>query len=656
MTISSSTRTAGPFLGDGSTTALPFGFKVFATTDVLVQRTSADGAQLALTLGGDYTVALNADQNAAPGGVVTLLDPAADFPTGSSITLTSAVAATQPLSLANGGPFLAKSIEDALDRLTLLLQQQALSLDGAVRAPLVEALTELPSAASRSGRMLAFNASTGDVEVPAFTTTQVLNAIAAAYSAAAVLPFLNVVAYGALGNSSSDDTASLQAACDIGGTIMAPPGGFRTTATINLTVPGTIIKGAGRNATMILADFRGGPVFKISAARCDIQDLAVSSLAGSARRLASPFGKTAPDASVDGNSLDYGVLFQEDASPMTFSRLTRLEITNQPADGVVWYGEGACTVLDQVNITNCGGHGTYWDEGGRAGLSLGRPGIVDMKNCLIQLCWGHGVALATEGSNTCYRFNLINCEIYNNCHGDGGTNQPAFYSSLEAAVAGRCQNFHMELGAVGVSDVGLLLGNTTVARVVGTRYISCTSWGSYINPGCSRVHITMPFYDPDPTVGIRVRETCDNVVVDGLLDGDLTTPIDAESEVRVVMNNKVHFTVPGSNALWQAEGLAAATIAAGTCDIRSRTVRIIGEGDVIDTVSQFRFAAGIAVPDGYRFTVCNFNAYNITISDISGGGSANIQVQGSNAVLEPGESLDFIPYSGVYYAVGREIP
>ncbi len=85
-------------------------------------------------------------------------------------------------------------------------------------------------------------------------------------------------------------------------------------------------------------------------------------------------------------------------------------------------------------------------------------------------------------------------------------------------------------------------------------------------------------------------------------------------------------------------------------------MRIIGEGDVIDTVSQFRFAAGIAVPDGYRFTVCNFNAYNITIADISGGGSANIQVQGSNAVLEPGESLDFIPYSGVYYAVGREIP
>lgn len=212
MTISSSTRTAGPFLGDGSTTALPFGFKVFATTDVLVQRTSADGAQLALTLGGDYTVALNADQNAAPGGVVTLLDPAADFPTGSSITLTSAVAATQPLSLANGGPFLAKSIEDALDRLTLLLQQQALSLDGAIRAPLVETLTELPAATTRRGKMMAFDASTGDLVLPGFTASQVAAAIAAAYASGSIGTFINVLDYGAVGNGLVDDTEAFRAA------------------------------------------------------------------------------------------------------------------------------------------------------------------------------------------------------------------------------------------------------------------------------------------------------------------------------------------------------------------------------------------------------------------------------------------------------------
>ncbi len=222
MTISSSTRTAGPFLGDGSTTALPFGFKVFATTDVLVQRTSADGAQLALTLGGDYTVALNADQNAAPGGVVTLLDPAADFPTGSSITLTSAVAATQPLSLANGGPFLAKSIEDALDRLTLLLQQQALSLDGAIRAPLVETLTELPAATTRRGKMMAFNASSGDLELTSFTQTQVALAVGAAYSAGSIGLGLNVLDYGASTSATAAvNTAAFQTALDLAGNVSA---------------------------------------------------------------------------------------------------------------------------------------------------------------------------------------------------------------------------------------------------------------------------------------------------------------------------------------------------------------------------------------------------------------------------------------------------
>lgn len=462
--------------------------------------------------------------------------------------------------------------------------------------------------------------------------------------------------YNAVGDGSTDDTAAIQAALNTGGTIVFPQGNYKTTSTLNLTIPGTIVQGASRSATTFLADFRGGPVIKVSAARCSIKDLAVSSLAGSTRRSASPRDKTAPSSAVDGKSLDYGILFQENTDPLTFSYLESLEITNQPADGIVWYGEGACTVFDTVNVTYCGGHGMYFDEGGRASLSLGRPGIVDIKNCLVQLCWGHGIALATEGSNTCYRFNLINCEIYNNCYGDGGTDQPAFYSSLEAAVAGRVQNFRMELGAVGVCDVGILLGTTTVAEIIGTRFITCATYGTYINPGCSRIHISMPYYDPDPTTGIRIRETCDNVVVDGILDGDLTTPIDAESEVRVIVNNKVCYTVPGTNTLWQSESMVASTISSGTCNIQGSVVRIIGEGDVVDTVSQFRFTTSIAVPDGYRFTVCNFNAYNITISDVSGGGSNNINVQGTSAVLEPGESLGFVAYGGVYYAIGREIP
>src|ERR1700737_2033490 len=72
MTISSETRKAGPFTGNGVATAFPFAFKVFAASDLAVTlNVIATGAQTLLTLITDYTVALNPDQNANPGGTIT---------------------------------------------------------------------------------------------------------------------------------------------------------------------------------------------------------------------------------------------------------------------------------------------------------------------------------------------------------------------------------------------------------------------------------------------------------------------------------------------------------------------------------------------------------------------------------------------------------
>ena len=71
MTISSTTRKAGPYVGDDVTTVLPFTFKVFKTADVLVKRQNADGSGRRCS-STDYTVALNTNQDTAPGGSVTL--------------------------------------------------------------------------------------------------------------------------------------------------------------------------------------------------------------------------------------------------------------------------------------------------------------------------------------------------------------------------------------------------------------------------------------------------------------------------------------------------------------------------------------------------------------------------------------------------------
>ncbi len=118
MTIRTTARAAGPF--PDSAASLPFAFKVFRSSDMLV--TSADplGAPTVLVNGVDYRVTLNADQENAPGGVVTLLTAT---PAGHTVTVTTAMPALQPLDLQNQGGFNPEVVEDAFDRLTVLVQQ-----------------------------------------------------------------------------------------------------------------------------------------------------------------------------------------------------------------------------------------------------------------------------------------------------------------------------------------------------------------------------------------------------------------------------------------------------------------------------------------------------------------------------------------------------
>lgn len=121
MTISSENRKAGPYTGNGVTASFPFSFKVFAASDLLVVRTDLSAVDSTLTLTTDYTVALNADQNANPGGTVTLTLGA--LTSGYKLTIASQVAYTQATDLTNQGGFYPSVITNALDKLTILIQQ-----------------------------------------------------------------------------------------------------------------------------------------------------------------------------------------------------------------------------------------------------------------------------------------------------------------------------------------------------------------------------------------------------------------------------------------------------------------------------------------------------------------------------------------------------
>lgn len=157
MTISNTIRTAGPYIGNGVTTTFPFYFKIFKAADLLaVQTDVATGVATSLVLNSGYTVTLNSDQNASPGGTATL--PAA-LATGKTLVMTSALDYLQPLDITNGGGFYPAVLNAALDRLTIFCQQLFGLASRSLKLPLSDTgmNTELPSAAARAGRILSFD-------------------------------------------------------------------------------------------------------------------------------------------------------------------------------------------------------------------------------------------------------------------------------------------------------------------------------------------------------------------------------------------------------------------------------------------------------------------------------------------------------------------
>lgn len=205
MTVSSTPRKAGPFLGNGATTAFPFTFKVFAEEDLAVYFTDTEGVQVKLT--GGYTVTLNADQEASPGGVVTY--PSAGFPLeeGEQLDLISDAEYTQPTDISNASRFLPGVIQRAMDRIVILVQQLLEQLNRTLRFPPGDTASgELPSAADRANKALSFDASGNPEATVDFAA--VFAAAATAQAAAIAAQQAASVAAGGEGNWSERQTGT----------------------------------------------------------------------------------------------------------------------------------------------------------------------------------------------------------------------------------------------------------------------------------------------------------------------------------------------------------------------------------------------------------------------------------------------------------------
>ena len=128
MTVSSQVNRKD-YAGNGSTTAFATEFRFLSDTSikviVTVDRTRVETVQ---TLTTDYTVSGVGDDS---GGTVTMIVPPA---TGETLTIKRDGPLTQNTDYVENDDFPAESHEQALDKLTMNMQQQQEELDAEARA------------------------------------------------------------------------------------------------------------------------------------------------------------------------------------------------------------------------------------------------------------------------------------------------------------------------------------------------------------------------------------------------------------------------------------------------------------------------------------------------------------------------------------------
>ena len=166
MTVTTTTNKVS-FSANGSTTVFAYNFKIFADADLTVIIRAADGTETTKTLTTHYTVS---GAGSSSGGNVTFTSgntPA----NGETVLIKRELDVTQSTDYVANDPFPAASHEDALDRLTMIAQQQTEQIGRSIVFPDTDtAATTIPNSVTRANKFLGFGSS-GEVAVLSSTGT-----------------------------------------------------------------------------------------------------------------------------------------------------------------------------------------------------------------------------------------------------------------------------------------------------------------------------------------------------------------------------------------------------------------------------------------------------------------------------------------------------
>jgi len=254
MTVSSTTNKA-TYSGNGTTTAftVPFYFLAAADLQVILRTGTTETVQ---TLTTNYTVT---GAGVPSGGTVTMLTAPAS---GTTLTIMRNVSPTQETDLLPNDRLPSESLETALDKATMLIQQLDEEAGRSLKYPATDAAVsaQLPTATLRAAKFLSFDAN----GLPVATIgTNATTAVFAPAGAGAISRSVNdklresvsVLDFGADPTGAANSSAAIQAAVNAvgalgGGRVYIPQGTYRIDATIVVPQLFVHIAGDGMNSVL----------------------------------------------------------------------------------------------------------------------------------------------------------------------------------------------------------------------------------------------------------------------------------------------------------------------------------------------------------------------------------------------------------------------
>lgn len=227
---------------------------------------------------------------------------------------------------------------------------------------------------------------------------------------------IDVRMFGATGDGTTDDYASIQAAIDYlevagGGKLFLPTGTYQLSATLTVESAGIEIEGTGEATTILRATHSSGAVIRVQEGYSKLRNFQVTS---SAARLAGAAGS------------NYGIYYEPTSGASDrcwHDTIEHVYVQSQPNHGFVFIAGVYGLSLKNVRSYNNIGHGMIFDNGTLTSrTNKAGPGLFTISDSELSFNDGNGLVIGGsngEGSNYAIRAIIDNCDISRNAEAAG---------------------------------------------------------------------------------------------------------------------------------------------------------------------------------------------------------------------------------------------